>query len=263
MGTEPSQSAQYYYLTESETPTHHASPHHVSQQQTSHQAARHSPSQRQSIPTPVTPTIRSRIWVPWSHKHSIGASIRAVHIRIVAPRPRRHADAIRRLDVDLLAILALTDGLWLTGLHSHGHGAADNLVAFVGDAFLFGALTAVGFTLLVGRICNLVFHLAAEFLDALWWLRAAAYVTSAFCAHGGVVAVVASALVIATLCEDVGLARYLMQALYLLSLLGIEAIEVLLIVVRVLPYRSWGIDVCVNEVLMLTCRVVLSDPSVG
>lgn len=68
-------------------------------------------------------------------------------------------------------------------------------------------------------------------------------------------------VVVAAFGLDVRVAGDFEEALDSGSFGGGEAAEVVLVVVRVVPDGSGGVDVCVDEELVGVLRVVLSDPA--
>lgn len=108
-------------------------------------------------------------------------------------------------------------------------------MALVGLAFLLGALAALGFAFGVRGVGEFVFERATEFLDAFGWLLGGAFAVDARGVMAAAV-VMETAFFVAAFGEDVGFAGVPVQALHARSFVRIEAGEVLLIVVGVLPY---------------------------
>jgi len=68
-------------------------------------------------------------------------------------------------------------------------------------------------------------------------------------------------VIIAAFCGYVGFAGDGFQTLYSLSFLGVETIQVGLIIVRMVPDGCWRIDCCVYKELMVVLWIICPYPA--
>jgi hypothetical protein len=150
----------------------------------------------------------------------------------------------------------LAKELWLPSLESARHRTTKGKMSFVGLSLLFGASFPLRLALLVGRMGQSIFHLASEFVDALWFrLGATTSIAHFLCRRRTMT------FVVATFYFYIFETNGSIEASNVVSFVRSKRAQILSIVVRVIPSGAWWARARVNKELVMGFWVVLTYPA--